>query len=74
MFTMKKVELVDKHEFVKAIVNENSQTLIVHVALLKNYNIHLFRASLIAALQQNKVSTKVSKEYTDYGDIFCLIL
>ena len=45
--TTKRVELIDKKEFVKAALNENSETFVVHVATLEaplsGMTIHLLR-------------------------------
>lgn len=51
MLIVKKVELINKYKFLKAVLNKNSETFVVHIALLKNNEIHSFKAPLIAALQ-----------------------
>lgn len=51
MPTVKKMELVNTHKFVKVVLNKNPWTFVVYVASLKNNGLHLSKASLIAALQ-----------------------
>ena len=48
----------------------------MHVAALEALElaVHPFRALLIAALQQNKASTKIPPEYAHYTDIFSPVL
>ena len=50
--TAKRVELIDKHEFAKAALGENSETFVVHVAALKalEQEVHPSQAPLLAAL------------------------
>lgn len=68
------MKLIDKYEFAKAALDKNFETFIVHVAALEVPKlamvIHSFRASLLAALKQNKVPTKILPEYADYADVF----
>ena len=70
--TARRVELIDKHEFAKAALDENSETFVVYVAALETPEpaVHPSRASMLAALQQNKAPTEISPEYTDYADVF----
>ena len=72
--TSRRVELIDKHEFAKAALGENSKTFVVHVAALEApepaMSIHPSWAPLIVALQKDKASTKIPSEYFDYADIF----
>ncbi len=44
------VELIDKREFTKAALDENSETFVMHVATLVAMTIHPSRAAQIAAL------------------------
>ena len=50
--TARRVELIDKHKFAKATVDENSETFVVHVAALEAPEpaVHRSRAPLLAAL------------------------
>ncbi len=70
--TARWVELIDKHEFAKAALDENSETFVVHVAALEVPEpvVHPFRALLLAALQQDKAPTEIPREYADYADVF----
>ena len=70
--TTRRVELIDKHEFAKAALDENSETFVVHVAALEALElaIHPFRAPMLAALQQDKAPTEIPSEYIDYADVF----
>ena len=70
--TARRVELIDKHEFAKAALDENSETFVVHVAALEALEpaVHPSRAPLLAALQQDKAPTEIPSEYADYADVF----
>ena len=70
--TARRVELIDKHEFAKAALDENSETFVVHVAALEapEPTVQPSRAPLLAALQQDKAPTEISPEYSDYADVF----
>ncbi len=67
------VELIDKHVFAKAALGKNSEMFVVHVAALEapkpTMSLHPFRVPLVAALQQNKFSTKIPLDYADYADV-----
>ena len=66
------MELIGKHEFAKAALDENSETFVVHVAAIEAPEpaVHPSRALLLAALQQDKALTETSLDYTDYTDVF----
>ncbi len=72
--TARRVELIDKHEFAKAALGENSETFVVHIAALEApeqaMSVDPSRTSLPAALQQDKAPTKIASEYADYSDVF----
>ena len=72
--TTKRVELINKKEFAKAALDEESETFVVHVAaleaLLARMAIHPLQEAQILALIQDKAPTKVSSEYADYADVF----
>ena len=70
--TARRVELIDKHEFARTALDENSETFVVHVAALNNLElaIHHSQAPLLAALQHNKAPTKIPPKYADYTDLF----
>ncbi len=52
LLTARRVELIDKHEFAKAALDENSKTFVVHVAALEAPEpaVYPSRAPLLAAL------------------------
>lgn len=69
------MELIDKHEFAKAALDENSETLVVHVTALEAPELAgmVIRPSQalrvargdpvqVAALQQDKAPTEISPE------------
>ena len=72
--TTKRVELIDKKEFAKAALDEESETFVVHVAALEaplaGMAIHPSRAAQILALIQDEAPTKVPPKYADYADVF----
>ena len=70
--TTRQVELINKHEFARATLDENSEAFIIHVADLEALDlaIHLSRAPLLAVLQQDKAPTEIPSEYADYTDVF----
>ena len=72
--TTKRVELINKKEFAKAALDEESETFVVHVAAqeapLTGMAIHPSREAQISALIQDKAPTKVPSEYADYVDVF----
>ena len=76
--TTKQVELIDKKEFSKAALDEESETFVVHVAALEaplaGMVIYPSRAAQISALIQNKAFTKVPPKYADYADVFSFAL
>ena len=70
--TARWVELINKHEFAKAALDENFETFVVHVAALEAPEpaVHPSQALLLAALKQDKTSNEIPPEYSDYSDIF----
>ncbi len=66
------MELIDKHEFAKAALDENSEMFVVYVAALEasELAVHFSQAHQLAALQQDKAPTKIPQEYADYTDVF----
>ena len=67
--TTKRVELIDKKEFAKAALDENSETFVVHVASLNlTPKIHPDKAAQIASLLVKKV--KIPDKYSDFADVF----
>ena len=70
--TTRRIELIDKYEFAKVALDENSETFVLHVAALEALEpaIHPSRAPLLAALQQDKAPTEIPPEYADYANVF----
>ena len=67
--TTKRVELIDKKEFAKAALDENSETFVVHVASLNLVpGIHPDREAQIASLLTEEV--KIPDKYSDFTDVF----
>ena len=67
--TTKRVELINKKEFVKARLDEKSKTFVAHVASLNLApGIHPDRAAQIASLLTKEV--KIPDEYLDFTDVF----
>ncbi len=67
--TTSRVELIDKREFAKAALDENSEIFVVHISAL-DVSIHPSRAAQIAVLQWDKAPTKILAKYSDYADVF----
>ena len=67
--TIKQVELINKKEFAKAVLDENSETFVIHVASLNLVpGIHLDREAQLASLLNKKV--KIPDKYSDFTDVF----
>ena len=69
--TTRRVELIDKHEFAQAALDEKSETFVVYIAAMEVLDPALYpsRAPLLAALQQNKAPTEIPLEYADYTNV-----
>ncbi len=70
VLTTSRVELIDKREFAKVALDENSETFVVYVATLETTMIHPSRVAQIAALQWDKAPIEIPAEYFDYVDVF----
>ena len=70
----KQVELIDKKEFAKTALDEESKIFVVHVAALEapvaGMTIYSLQKAQILALIQDETLTKVLSEYADYADVF----
>ena len=74
------MELIDKHDFAKAALDENSEMFVVHFAALgvpgaakiAGILIHPNRVNQVqvTTLQQDKAPTEIPPEYADYADTF----
>lgn len=73
MFLTKEVELFDKHNFVKLVLNENYKTFFIHIATLKipaTMLIYPSQIAQIAALLWDNAPTKIPAKYANYANIF----
>lgn len=74
LLTTKRVELINKKEFAKAVLDEESKAFVVHVAtleaLLVEITIHSSYKTQVTTLQYDKSSNEVPPKYADYADIF----
>ncbi len=70
--TTSQVELIDKREFAKTAIDENSGTFSMHMSVLDVAEslIYHFWAAQIAALWWERVFTKIPAKYSDYADVF----
>ena len=70
--TTKQVKLINKKEFIKAALNKNSETYVIHVViletLLSGLLIYSDRKAQIASLLTKEV--KISAKYFDFSDFF----
>ena len=67
--TIKRVELIDKKKFAKAVLDKNSKTFVIHVAFFNLVpRIHLDKEAQIAFLLTKEV--KIPDEYSDFTNIF----
>lgn len=70
--TIKWVELINKKKFVKVVLDENSETFLMHIAaleaLLVGMSIHPNREAQIASLFTKKVT--IPDKYFDFADVF----
>lgn len=71
-FTIRRLELVDKKEFVVTTLNSNDEIFIIYIISLAsfNLNIHLSYKTYIALLNANKMPTTILLKYTKFVDIF----
>ena len=65
------VELIDKKKFAKAGQDENSETFVIYVAVLKaEALIYPSQIAQIATLQGDKGPIEIPVKYSDYTDVF----
>ena len=80
LFTIRQVELIDKHNFAKVALDENSEMFALHIASFEvpetteaaDMAIHPDQANQmqVAALSQDKPLTEILPEHIDYADVF----
>ena len=82
--TTRRVELMGKKEFAAAALDSESETFVIHVALLSSdvlpsfslleLNIHPFCKPQVSGLITEEAPTKIPAEYLDFADVFSLDL
>lgn len=72
LFITKGVKLIDKKAFVIIALDNNFETFVIYVAIMKasKMTIHLFQIAQVAFLQVDKAFTKISFKYLDYTNVF----
>lgn len=74
----KKVELINKYNFIEAAPDGNSNTFVILIAVFgapKSFILTNFlRDLLFASLQQKKTLSEVSRKYIEYKNVFLLDL
>ena len=74
--TTKRVQIINKKDFVIVVLNINSETFVVYVIIQEQERmpVHFEKQAQIeaqvGALLFNKTSTEVSVEYSNYSDVF----
>ena len=70
--TIKRVELINKKEFAKTALDENSKTFVIHVTSLSSnlLNVHPSRKPQISGLIAETAPTKIFAKYSDFADLF----
>lgn len=72
--TVKKFELINKHKFVKAVLNKKSNIFLIDIAILGTLKLviltNLLEVLLLASLQSEKALSKIAREYVEYPDVF----
>ena len=68
----KRIQIINKKDFVIAALDANSETFVVHVAIREREEmpVHSERQTQVGALLFDKAFTKVSAEYSDYSNVF----
>lgn len=74
MLTAKKFKLINKYEFVKTVLDENANTFVIYVATLgapkSTMLIQSLQALLLATIREEDISSKISKKYKKYTNVF----
>ena len=71
--TTKRVELINKREFVAATLDKNAETYVIHVVILSmapTMQVHPLCQAQVGQLLTDKAPIKVPPEYLDYADVF----
>ena len=74
LLTTKQVQIIDKKDFIIAVLDANSETFVVHVAIREQEEmpVHSKKQVQVGALLFNKTLTKVLAEYFDYSNVFLM--
>ena len=69
--TTKRVQIIDRKEFVKAALDPNEEVFIIHIAIITSeMAIHLACQAQIALLKAEKALVTIPEEYSDYANVF----
>ena len=70
--TTKQVQIIDKKDFIIAVLDTNSEIFVVHVVIREREKMPVYskRQAQVGALLFNKAPTEVPAEYSDYSNIF----
>lgn len=74
LVTIKKLELIDKKEYVASVLDKKAEIFVIHKAALLPTNIYPSKKTQIKILIAKEISTQVLAEYLDYSDLFLLDL
>ena len=66
--TTKRVEIIDRKKFAKAVLDKHVEAFVVHVTSLSTMAIHPAREAQIASLVAKEV--QILSKYLDFSDIF----
>ena len=70
--TTKRVKLINKKEFAKAALDENSETFVVYITSLSSIplDVHPSRRPQVSDLIAEEASTKVPNKYANFANVF----
>ena len=70
--TTRRVELINKYDFIEAVLNKNSETFVVHITALEVLDtaIHPSWVPLPAVIYQYKALIKIPPEYNNYANVY----
>lgn len=68
--TTNRVELINKREFAKAVLDKNFETFVIYmVALEAESSIYSLQTTQIAALQSDKAHIEIPAKYSNFADV-----
>lgn len=65
-----RVEIINKREFAKEVLDENAETFVVYIIILLTLLIYSSPNTQLGLLLADKPSIEVPPKYSDYTDIF----